>query len=142
MGNMTNIPMPSEKSSWQGHLNRYSIKKVSLFIHFFFLLLAFFLSRAVMFEAVVPFLLPLWAIVSKRYENEKWFVFLGGLVGALSLGLGQMLILLLQLGIYELIDRFRYWKPPAAVGVALSIFFGQFLWQGIAHFGIPPLIVQ
>lgn len=139
---MANIPILNEKSSWQGHLNRYSVKKVSLFIHFFFLLLAFFLSRAVMFEAVVPFLLPLWAIISKRYENEKWFVLFGGLVGACSLSLGQMFILLLQIGIFELIDRFRYWKVKEAVGVALSIFFGQFIWQGIAHFGIPPMIVQ
>src|SRR5690606_7647730 len=100
---MSNIQMLNEKSSWQEHFSRFTIKKVSLILHLFFMLLAFFLSRAVMFEAAVPFLLPLWAIVRNRYENEKWAVFIGGLIGALSLSLGQGLILLLQLGFYELL---------------------------------------
>lgn len=139
---MSNIQMLNEKSSWQDYLGRYSIKRVSLFLHLLFLLLAFFLSRAVMFEAAVPFLLPLWAIVRHRYENVKWAVLIGGVVGAVSLSLGQGFILLLQLGIYELIIRFRYWKPPLAIAVALAIFFGQFLWQGFIHTGIPPFIVQ
>ncbi|MEK4496302.1 SpoIIE family protein phosphatase [Ureibacillus sp. FSL W8-0352] len=139
---MSNIQMLNEKSSWQEHFSRFTIKKVSLILHLFFMLLAFFLSRAVMFEAAVPFLLPLWAIVRNRYENEKWAVFIGGLIGALSLSLGQGLILLLQLGFYELLIRFRYWKPPMAIAVALAIFFGQLLWQSILHMGIPPFIVQ
>ena len=139
---MSNIQMLNEKSSWQEHFSRYSIKKVTLSIHLFFLLLAFFLSRAVMFEAAVPFLLPLWAIVRHRYEKEKWSALIGGVIGAVSLSLGQGIILLLQLGIYELFIRFRYWKPPLAIAVALSIFFGQFIWQGISYIGIPPFIVQ
>lgn len=139
---MSNIQMLNEKSSWQEHFSRFTIKKVSLILHLFFMLLAFFLSRAVIFEAAVPFLLPLWAIVRNRYENEKWAVFIGGLIGALSLSLGQGLILLLQLGFYELLIRFRYWKPPMAIAVALAIFFGQLLWQSILHMGIPPFIVQ
>lgn len=139
---MSNIQMLNEKSSWQELFSRFTIKKVSLILHLFFMLLAFFLSRAVIFEAAVPFLLPLWAIVRNRYENEKWAVFIGGLIGALSLSLGQGLILLLQLGFYELLIRFRYWKPPMAIAVALAIFFGQLLWQSILHMGIPPFIVQ
>lgn len=139
---MSNLQMLNEKPFWQDYFSRYSIKKVSLILHGFFLLLAFFLSRAVMFEAAVPFFLPLWAIVRSRYENEKWPAFIGGMAGAFSLSFGQGLILLLQLGIYELLVRFRYWKPPMAIAVALAIFFGQFLWQGMVHMGIPPLIVQ
>lgn len=139
---MANIEMINEKTSWQNLTERFSIKKVNFIIHIFFFLLALFLSRAVMFEAAVPFLLPLWAIVKQRYENEKWTVLIGGLLGALTLSLGQALILGLQLVLYELITRFKFWKFPTGVSVGLAIFFGQFIWQGIAHLGIPPLIVQ
>lgn len=95
-----------------------------------------------MFEAAVPFLLPLWAIVKQRYENEKWTVLIGGLLGAFTLSLGQALILGLQLVLYELITRFKFWKFPTGVSVGLAIFFGQFIWQGVVHLAIPPLIVQ
>lgn len=139
---MSNIQMLNQKSTWQDRISRYSIKKMSVILHLFFLFLAFFLSRAVMFEAAVPFLLPLWAVVRQRYENEKWAVFVGGLAGAVSLSLGQGFILLIQLFIYELLMRFRYWKPPTAIAVALAIFFGQFMWQGMVHMGIPPFMVQ
>lgn len=139
---MANIEMINEKSSWQNLTERFSIKKVNFFIHIFFFLLALFLSRAVMFEAAVPFLLPLWAIVKQRYENEKWTVLVGGLLGAFTLSLGQALILGLQLVLYELITRFKFWKFPTGVSVGLAIFFGQFIWQGVVHVGIPPLIVQ
>ncbi|MEK9200311.1 SpoIIE family protein phosphatase [Ureibacillus sp. 179-F W5.1 NHS] len=139
---MANIEMINEKSSWQNLTERFSIKKVNFFIHIFFFLLALFLSRAVMFEAAVPFLLPLWAIVKQRYENEKWTVLIGGLLGAFTLSLGQALILGLQLVLYELITRFKFWKFPTGVSVGLAIFFGQFIWQGVVHLAIPPLIVQ
>lgn len=134
--------MLEEKPTWLKLWTRYSIKKMNLFIHGFFFLLALFLSQAVMFEAAVPFLLPLWAITRHRYENEKYFVLFGGIIGALSLSFGQGLILILQLFLFELLTRFKYWKMPISLAVVFSIFFSQFFWQGIAHNGIPPFIVQ
>lgn len=134
--------MLEEKTPLYKFWTRFSFKKINLFIHGFFFLLALFLSQAVMFEAAVPFLLPLWAIVRERYENEKYFVLAGGVIGAIQLSLGQGLILILQLGLFELFRRFKFWKMPISLAVVCSIFFGQFIWQGVAHFGIPPLIVQ
>lgn len=139
---MANIETLKEKSTWQGIVARFTIKKTNFLIHLFFLSLAIFLSQAVMFDAAVPFLLPLWAIVCQRYENEKWAVFIGGFIGAITLGVGQALILCLQLMLYELIVRFRYWKLPMSVSVALAAFIGQFAWQTIASSGMPPVIVQ
>ncbi|RHW31733.1 stage II sporulation protein E [Lysinibacillus yapensis] len=139
---MANIEMMNEKASGLSFSERFAMKKASFMIHVFFLLLAFFLSRAVMFEAAVPFLLPLWAIVKQRYENAKWTVVIGGLVGAFTLSMGQAFILLVQLVMYELIVRFKYWKLPTGIAVGLAIFSGQFIWQGIVHVGVPPLIVQ
>lgn len=95
-----------------------------------------------MFEAAVPFLLPLWAIVKQRYENERWMVVVGGLVGAFTLSMGQAFILVGQLILYEMITRFKYWKLPTGIAVGMAIFCGQFLWQGIVHMGLPPLVVQ
>lgn len=120
----------------------FSVRKINLFIHGFFFFLALFLSQAVMFEAAVPFLLPLWAITRQRYENEKFFVLAGGVIGAISLSFGQGLILVLQLILFEFFHRFKYWKMPTSVAVIFAIFFGQFIWQGVVHFGMPPLIVQ
>ncbi len=142
MIDLANIEMVSEKTIIQGIKDDFSIKKISLIIHLFFFMLALFLAQAVMFEAAVPFLLPLWAIVRQRYENEKAFVLIGGMIGAITLGLGQVLILGLQIVIYELIDRFKYWKLPTMFSVAFAILVGQFIWQTSIHFGIPPFIVQ
>lgn len=142
MRKLTNIETLSEKRTLQGVIDRVSIKKVTFLIHALFFFLALFLSHAVMFDAAVPFLLPLWAIVQKRYENEKWWVLLGGIIGAISLSFGQVLILGLQIVLYELLRRFKYWNLPTSVAVALAIFLGQFAWQTIAHAGMPPFIVQ
>ena len=139
---MANIEMVNEKTSGLTFFKNFAMKKISFLIHVFFLFLALFLSRAVMFEAAVPFLLPLWAIVKQRYENEKWAVLVGGLIGAFTLSLGQAFILGLQLVLYELITRFRFWRLPMGVSVGLAILFGQFVWQSILHVGIPPLIIQ
>src|SRR5690554_3888052 len=110
LGKLTNIETLSEKRTLQGVIDRVSIKKVTFLIHVFFFSIALFLSHAVMFDAAVPFLLPLWAIVRKRYENEKWWVLFGGIVGAATLSIGQVLILCLQIVLYELIRRFKYWN--------------------------------
>src|SRR4051794_17976779 len=129
MEKMTNIETISERTILHGIKDGISIKKISLIIHLFFFLLALFLSHTVMFDAAVPFLLPLWGIVRQRYENEKAWVLLGGIIGAVSLGLGQVLILGLQLVLFELLTRFRYWKLPTSFAVAFSILLGQFAWQ-------------
>ena len=139
---MANIEILDDKNTGQNIFDRYEIKKSFILVHVFFFLLALFLSRAIMFEAAVPFLLPLWAIVKTRYGNEKWSVLLGGVIGALTLNLGQAFILIFQIVLYELIVRFKYWNLPLSVSVALATFFGQFIWQGAIHFGIPPFIVQ
>ncbi len=139
---MANIETISEKTILHGIKDSFSIKKMSLIIHLFFFLLALFLSQTVMFDAAVPFLLPLWAIIKQRYENQRWMVLLGGMIGAVSLGLGQVLILALQLVLYELLTRFRFWKLPTSLAVALAILIGQFAWQTTLHFSIPPFIVQ
>nr|WP_106782179.1 SpoIIE family protein phosphatase [Lysinibacillus timonensis] len=139
---MANIETITEKTILQGIKGGFSIKKISLIIHFFFFMLALFLSQSIMFEAAVPFLLPLWAIIRQRYENEKAYVLIGGLIGAISLGLGQALILILQLVLYELVVRFRYWKIPTSLAVAFAILVGQFVWQTTIHFSFPPFIIQ
>ncbi|KGR76582.1 SpoIIE family protein phosphatase [Ureibacillus manganicus] len=139
---MTNIETVSERAILHGIKDGFSIKKISLIIHLFFFLLALFLSQTIMFGAAVPFLLPLWAIVRQRYENEKTWVLIGGILGAISLGLGQVLILGLQLVLYELFTRFRYWKLPTSFAVAFAILLGQFIWQTALHFSIPPFIIQ
>ncbi|CAM5215986.1 Stage II sporulation protein E OS=Ureibacillus acetophenoni OX=614649 GN=SAMN05877842_12416 PE=4 SV=1 [Ureibacillus acetophenoni] len=139
---MANIETISEKTILHGIKDGFSIKRISLIIHLSFLLLALFLSQTVMFDAAVPFLLPLWAIVRQRYENEKAWVLIGGMVGAVSLGLGQVLILGLQLVIFELFTRFRYWKLPTSFAVAVAILIGQFAWQTAIHFSFPPFIIQ
>lgn len=115
-------------------------KKITFLMQLTFLGMSFFLARAVFFEAAVPFFVPFWAIVVSRYRHLKWATLVGGAVGALTLGLGQFVIILLQLCTFQLLRKII--KFPLPVLVMLATMAIQICWQGIAYSGWPPLLVQ
>jgi stage II sporulation protein E len=117
-------------------------RKRQLFIGSLFFLTSFFLAQSVVFEAAVPFSVPFWAIIRSKYKEYAKFVLLGGLIGCYFLGFGQVLILALQIGMYECIMRFRYWRLPQSIAVSLAVLSVQILWQGIMYQGLPPVLVQ
>ena len=119
-----------------------SLKKIKLLQNSFFIILSFFLARAIFFEAAVPFFISFWAIVQTRFQPFRWQAFFGGLAGALTLGLGQLLILFLQCIMFQLLRRIPRVIMPLPIYVALAVFFVQFTWQLLSHGFMPPILVQ
>lgn len=117
-------------------------KKTMRILQISFFLMAFFLAQTIFFEATVPFLVPLWAIVRLRYDNLKTPTLIGGLLGALLLNFGQFVIVCLQLLVFELVKRFRYYKLPTTLSVATAILIVQAVWQTISYSGPPPMLIQ
>lgn len=117
-------------------------KKIQLLVGCLFFITAFFLAQSVVFEAAVPFSVPFWAIVRKKYRTYASFVFIGSMIGCFFLGFGQVVILALQILLYECLVRFRYWHMPQSIAVFLAVLLVQIVWQGIAYQGLPPVLVQ
>lgn len=126
----------------KGHSEQFTgnEKKITFFMQLTFLGVSFFLARAIFFEAAIPFLVPFWAIVVSRYGHLKWATLFGGAMGALTLGFGQFVIILLQLCAFQIFRKMI--KLPLPVLVMLAMFFVQICWQGVSYSGWPPLTVQ
>lgn len=121
---------------------KLGVKRRQLFIGSLFFITSFFLAQSVVFEAAVPFSVPFWAIIRTKYKEYAKYVLFGGLIGGFFLGFGQAVILALQIAMYECIIRFRYWKLPQSISVALAILLVQMIWQGVMYQGLPPMLVQ
>ncbi|QGG49521.1 SpoIIE family protein phosphatase [Lysinibacillus pakistanensis] len=122
--------------------HKFGVKRRQLFIGSLFFITSFFLAQSVVFEAAVPFSVPFWAIIRTKYKEYAKYVLFGGLIGGFFLGFGQVVILALQIAMYECIIRFRYWKLPQSISVALAILLVQMIWQGVMYQGLPPMLVQ
>ncbi|GLC90409.1 SpoIIE family protein phosphatase [Lysinibacillus piscis] len=121
---------------------KWEIKKRKWMIGALFFVAAFFLAQSVVFEAAVPFAVPFWAVVHAKHKKYAAFVLYGGLIGCFFLGLGQVVILLLQILAYECLTRWRYLSIPQSVAVPIAVLLVQLLWQSVTYQGFPPLLVQ
>jgi stage II sporulation protein E len=117
-------------------------KKLKITLSTLILFFAFFLSKAVLFEAAVPFFLPIWAIVARRYPRYLPFVWIGGLSGSLTLGIGQTILHVLQIGGYQGISQILKNKKFIPLQVAMVILLVQFGWQWVSYSGAIPLSVS
>ncbi len=100
-------------------------------------LLSFLLARAVFFSVAAPFFLPLWAYMLVHYKKHSAIAFAGGVVGALTLGIGQLIILLMQFSIARLLLHFLFRKVPLVILITVATFIGQAIWQ-IAYYSELP----
>lgn len=117
-------------------------KKMKIWLASLILLFSFFLSKAVLFEATVPFFLPIWAIVALRYPAFLPFVWIGGLTGSLTLGIGQTIIHLLQVGGFQFFNNVLRQKKLIPLQVAITVLIIQFGWQWISYSGEIPLSIS
>ena len=117
-------------------------KKMDIILTTLFLLGSFFLAQAVLFDAAVPFFLPIWALARARFRKYLIFVFIGGLAGSMFLGVGQAVIHLLQLGLFNAIIRYPFAKKLVHFTVASCVLVVQVVWQLVMHVGILPIDVQ
>lgn len=117
-------------------------KKLKIWLASLILFFSFFLSKAVLFEAAVPFFLPVWAIVALRYPKFLPFVWIGGLTGSLTLGIGQTVIHLLQVGGFQLFNHLLRQKKLIPFQVAITVLVIQLGWQWVSYSGEIPLSVS
>ena len=54
-------------------------RKMHILVATLFLFGSFFLSQAVLFDAAVPFFLPVWALARARFRKHLIWVFIGGM---------------------------------------------------------------
>ena len=117
-------------------------KKVDIIVSLLFLFGSFFLAQAVLFDAAVPFFLPVWALARARYRKYLIWVFIGGMTGSVFLGLGQAFIHLLQLGLFNVVIRYPFARKAVQMTVAGCIFVVQLVWQLLMHASLLPIDVQ
>lgn len=117
-------------------------KKLKIGLASLILFFSFFLSKAVLFEAAVPFFLPVWAIVALRYPKFLPFVWIGGISGSLTLGVGQTVIHLLQVGGFQLFNQLLRQKKFIPLQVAITVLVIQIGWQWVSYGGEIPLSVS
>lgn len=134
-----------DRPMWQPirmHVEELKKRSVDLTLITLFLVGSFFLAQAILFDAAVPFFLPVWALASIRFRKYLIWVFIGGMAGSAFLGLGQAVIHLLQLCLFHSIIRFSFARKLIPLTVASSIFIVQLPWQLFMHGGNMPLEVQ
>lgn len=117
-------------------------KKLKIWLASLILFFSFFLSKAVLFEAAVPFFLPVWAIVALRYPKFLPFVWIGGLTGSLTLGVGQTVIHILQVGGFQLFNHLLRQKKLIPLQVAITVLVIQLGWQWLSYGGEIPISVS
>ena len=87
------------------------------------------LGNAVVFHFLLPFFLPFWTIVQRYFVSYRWPVLLGGFLSMSLMSVGQGLLLLVQIGLYELLSRFKLIRVPQVLSVLVAVLGGQLLWR-------------
>ena len=100
-------------------------------------LLSFLLARAVFFSVAAPFFLPFWAYMLVHYKKNSAIALVGGILGALTLNIGQFIILLMQFSIARLLLHFLFRKVPLVILVTVATFIGQAIWQIVYYSQLP-----
>ena len=124
------------------YIDEFGRKKMQVIVTVFFLFGSFFLSQAVLFGAAVPFFLPVWALARARFRKQLIWVFIGGMAGSVFLDVGQAVIHLLQLLLFNAAIRYPFTRKSVPLTVVSSIFIVQVLWQLVAYGGHIPMEVQ
>ncbi len=102
---------------------------------------AFFLSKAILFEAIVPFFLPILAVALINHRDYFIWALIGGVVGSFTLGIGELSIHIIELLLLSLFMKTFIRRWPIAIVVGMSIFLTQTGWQMFSYHGDPPMMI-
>ncbi len=127
--------------SWRRIIEGIQARKVTLLFTGVFFVLAFFLAQVVLFEASVPFFLPIWALVNLRFQRYIPWTMAGAILGSLTLGIGQLMIHVLQALLFSLQGKKLIRKLPIPIFVLLDVVLIQIVWQFISYSGEIPASV-
>lgn len=137
---MTNVERPKIQP-FQLFVAFTKAKKHEVIRAILFLMSSFFLAQSILFEAAIPFFLPIWAFASVYDRKYRIYVLVGGLVGSAFLGVGQIAIHILQLFLFQGIMHFSITRKMLPFAVSSSVLIVQFVWQLIMHHYMIPLEV-
>ena len=84
------------------------------------------------------FFLPVWALARARFRKHLIWVFIGGMAGSAFLDVGQAVIHLLQLVLFNAVIRYPFARKSIQLTVVSCIFIVQVLWQLVMHTGANP----
>ena len=127
--------------SWRKAVETIKARKVSIGFTISFFILAFFLAQVVLFEATVPFFLPILALVSLRYQRFLPWTLAGAFLGSITLGFGQVVIHALQALIFPLYKKKLINKLPISLFVFMDVVLIQIIWQFVSYSGEIPVSV-
>lgn len=119
----------------------FKAKRITLFFSIVFLLLSFFLAQVVLFEASVPFFLPLWALVNLRFQRFVPWTVVGAILGSFTLGFGQVIIHAIQALLFPFYQNRFINKIPLPIFVLLDVVCIQIVWQFISYGGEIPVSI-
>lgn len=123
---------------WRRVLQYLQLRKVSILCTLTFFILAFFLAQVVLFEASVPFFLPILALVSIRFPRFLLWTLAGAFLGSITLGFGQVVIHAIQAFFFPLHGKKIFRKIPISLFVFLDVICIQIIWQLISYGGEIP----
>ncbi|MFJ7936821.1 SpoIIE family protein phosphatase [Sporosarcina sp. NPDC096371] len=126
------------------YIEMFRREKIHILVATLFLFGSFFLSQAVLFDTAVPFFLPVWALARARFRKYLMWVFVGGMLGSVFVGegIGQAVIHLLMLALFNAVVRYPLVRKSIPLTVAGCIIVVQVLWQFVMYAGQPPVNVQ
>lgn len=134
---MTNVERPSIQP-FRLFVEQLKERRQEVIRAMLFLISSFFLAQAVLFEAAIPFFLPIWAFMYVYDRRYSLYVLIGGVIGSFTLGVGQVVIHGLQLGIFYWIMHLRVSRTMMPFAVSSSILLIQLAWQFMMHgYAIP-----
>ncbi|KXH86815.1 SpoIIE family protein phosphatase [Sporosarcina sp. HYO08] len=137
-----NVERPSARQTLRLYIDMINKKRMNILLAVLFLLGSFFLSQSVLFDAAVPFFLPVWALAHMRFRKHRIWVFVGGMAGSALLGFGQAIIHLLQFVLFNMVMKHPLFRKSVPLTVAGCMIVVQVLWQFIMYAGQPPMNVQ
>ncbi len=126
---------------WRSFIEGIKARKITLLFTLIFFLLTFFGAQVVLFEATVPFFLPIWALVSLRFPRYMPWTIAGAVLGSLTLGIGQLTIHALQALLFKFQGKRIIRKIPVPLFVFLDIILVQLIWQLISYGGEVPVSI-
>ncbi|MER2000005.1 MAG: SpoIIE family protein phosphatase [Lysinibacillus sp.] len=111
------------------------------FIQILLFMTAFLFAQAILFEATVPLFVPFYiacAVYENRYSRT---VLYGGMLGALMLGVGHLLQIILQIFMYSLMRKIPLVGRHKIVALMVATAIVQVAWQlSFYAFQVPPVV--
>ena len=99
-------------------------------------------AQAILFEATVPLFVPFYVCLAAYDRRYKQAALVGGILGAITLGLGHLLLIVIQLVFYKLLRRVKVLSEKPFLVLFISIAVTQISWQLVFYAFEVPMIVQ